>query len=149
MSPQSHSGRWTEARWTEARWLGIGAHFLTRAGRSATVSGLIIRIERVKVYNLIVKDRHLYAIGNSGVLVHNSGGPAPSPKWKPLTNPPQLPPTDISAGWRVRKGPPTGQYPNGYWKLAKPMQNDGWQEINRSTMEPGPQCDTHVSLPPG
>jgi len=46
--------------------------FLTRTGKSATVSGLTIRIERVKVYNLQVEGLHLYAVGDQGVLVHNS-----------------------------------------------------------------------------
>lgn len=69
MSPQSHSGRWIEAR-----WLRIGDHFLTEAGKSATVLGLTIRIERVKVYNLIVKYLHLYFAGQAGVLVHNKAG---------------------------------------------------------------------------
>src|SRR5690606_8387393 len=59
-------------RWTEARWLRLGDHFLTRTGKSATVSGLTIRIERVKVYNLQVEDLHLYAVGDAGMLVHNS-----------------------------------------------------------------------------
>jgi len=54
------------------RWLRIGDHSLTRTGKSATVSGLTIRIERVKVYNLQVAEHQLYAITDAGVLVHNS-----------------------------------------------------------------------------
>jgi hypothetical protein len=59
-------------RWTEARWLRLGDKFLTRTGVSATVVGLTIRMERVQVYNLQVKNLQLYAIGEHGVLVHNS-----------------------------------------------------------------------------
>jgi RHS repeat-associated protein len=81
----------TGGRWTEARWLRLGDHFLTRTGKSATVAGLIIRTERVKVYNLHVEGLHLYAVGEHGVLVHNSGGSivrkaAPAGRG-PLTNP--------------------------------------------------------------
>ena len=74
--------------------------------------------------------------------------PKPSPNFKPPTNPPQNPPTQIPPGWRVRKMPPTQQYPNGYWVLEKPMPNGGWQRIDPSTMKPGPHPDTHVPLPP-
>jgi len=59
-------------RWTEARWLRLGDKFLTRTGVSATVVGLTIRTERVQVYNLQVKNLQLYAVGQAGVLVHNS-----------------------------------------------------------------------------
>ena len=68
LNPYGNGGRWTEAR-----WLRLGDVFLTRTGKSATVSGLTIRIERVKVYNLHVEGLHLYAVGEAGVLVHNSG----------------------------------------------------------------------------
>ncbi len=77
-------------RWTEARWLRLGDRFLTRTGASATVSGLTIRTERVQVYNLHVKDLQLYAVGESGVLVHNSRGAivrkAAPPGAGPITN---------------------------------------------------------------
>jgi len=43
--------------------------------------------------------------------------------------------------------PPTADYPNGYWRLEKPMPNGGWQGIDPSTMKPGTQCETHVPLP--
>ena len=61
-------------RWTEARWLRLGDQFLTKTGKSATVSGLTIRLERVKVYNQHVDDLQLYAVGEHGVLVHNKEG---------------------------------------------------------------------------
>lgn len=60
-------------RWVDARWLRLGDRFLTRTGVSATVAGLTIRLERVRVYNLHVQSLQLYAVGQDGVLVHNSG----------------------------------------------------------------------------
>lgn len=74
--------------------------------------------------------------------------PKVSLKFRPPTNPPQMPPNEIPEGWRVREMPPTQQYPNGYWRLEKPMPQGGWQGINPSTMKPGPQWDTHVPFPP-
>ena len=69
MTMASHGGRWTEAK-----WLRIGDHFLTKAGKSATVSGLTIRIERIKVYNLKVAGHRSYTVAGTGVLVHNKEG---------------------------------------------------------------------------
>lgn len=77
------------------------------------------------------------------------GGPKPTPNFKPPTNPAQVPPTEIPAGWRVREMPPTPQYPDGYWKLEKPMPNGGWQPIDPSTMKPGGRPETHIPFPPG
>jgi RHS repeat-associated protein len=76
------------------------------------------------------------------------GAPKSSPNFQPPTNAPQLPPTDIPPGWRVRQMPPTEQYPNGYWKLEKPMTDGSWQPIDPSTMKPGGRPQTHVPLPP-
>jgi hypothetical protein len=76
-------------------------------------------------------------------------GPKPSPNFRPPTNPPQPAPQTYPAGYRVRVMPATEQYPNGYWRLEKPMDNGGWQGINPSTMKPGGgEWDTHVPLPP-
>ncbi len=76
-----------------------------------------------------------------------STGPKQSPKFRPPTNPPQPPPAAVPSGWRVRIMGPAPGYPNGYWRLEKPMANGGWQGINPSTMKPGPQWETHVPLP--
>lgn len=70
--PAAESVMTPTGRWTEARWLRLGDKFLTKTGTSATVVGLTIRMERVKVYNLQVKNLQLYAVGQAGVLVHNS-----------------------------------------------------------------------------
>ncbi len=77
------------------------------------------------------------------------GVPKTSPNFKPPTNAPQLPPTEIPAGWRVRKMPPTADYPNGYWKLEKPMADGKRQPIDPSTMKPGTRPETHVPFPGG
>ena len=46
---------------------------------------------------------------------------------------------------------PTGlnkyQYPNGYWRLEKSMDNGGWQGVDPSTMKPGGHSETHVPFP--
>ena len=44
--------------------------------------------------------------------------------------------------------PANPYYPNGYWRLEKPMANGGWQGMNPATMRPGPQWETHIPLPP-
>ena len=55
---------------------------------------------------------------------------------------------NIPKGWRTRQMPPTKQYPNGYWKLERPMKDGSWQPINPSTMKPGRQWEVHIPLPP-
>lgn len=82
-----------------------------------------------------------------GVTTGGKGKPKPAIKFKPPTNQPQFPPTNIPDGWRVRDMPPTSQYPNGYWRLEKPMTNGGWQGIDPSTMKPGGHHQTHVPFP--
>ena len=74
--------------------------------------------------------------------------PRSTPNFQPPTNPPQHPPAQIPQGWRIRPMPPTSQYPNGYWKLEKPMKDGSWQPIDPSTMKPGSRPETHVPLPP-
>jgi RHS repeat-associated protein/uncharacterized repeat protein (TIGR01451 family) len=78
------------------------------------------------------------------------GAARPSPKFQPPTNPPQSPPdpSTIPPGWRVRVEPPAEQYPNGYWRIEKPLKNGGWQGIDPSTGQPGSHPETHIPLPP-
>lgn len=75
---------------------------------------------------------------------------APTPKFLPPTNPPQLPPTDLPPGWTLRQMPPTQQYPNGYWRLYNPQghavdPSTGKQPGNMSSAEA--RARTHVPLP--
>lgn len=79
-----------------------------------------------------------------------SSQPLPAPNFEPPTNAPQPPldPADVPPGWRVRVMQPTDQYPDGYWRLEKPMTQGGWQGIDPSTMKPGGQPETHIPLPP-
>lgn len=77
------------------------------------------------------------------------GTPRPPENFEPPTNPPQMPPTDIPSGWRVRPMPPTREYLDGYWRLEKPMPDGSWQPIDPSTMKPGTNPETHVPFPPG
>ena len=117
------------------------------------------------VYDLEVDAARAYLlrVGDVTVVVHNGcgptgpgvsgrvapgGAPRPSPKFKPPTNPPQMPPKSVPEGWRVREMPPTQHYPNGYWKLEKPMKDGSWQPIDPSTMKPGSRPETHISFPP-
>jgi hypothetical protein len=58
-----------------------------------------------------------------------------------------MPPKDLPPGWRIRTMPPTKQYPNGYWKMEKPMKDGSWQAIDPSTMKPGGRPQTHVEFP--
>jgi len=73
--------------------------------------------------------------------------PKSTSKFSNPTNPAQLPPKEVPAGWRVRTMAPTAQYPNGYWKLEKPMRDGSWQPIDPSTMKPGGRPQTHVPFP--
>jgi RHS repeat-associated protein len=83
-------------------------------------------------------------------LVMAGGAPRPPKNFQQPTNPPQepMPESQIPAGWRVRTGLPTENYPNGYWRLEKPMNDGGWQGIDPSTMRPGGPAETHIPLPP-
>ncbi len=84
----------------------------------------------------------------TGEVAPAGSGPKPSPKFEPPTNPARAPPSEVPAGWRVRQMGATNQYPNGYWKLEKPMKDGSWQPIDPSTMKPGTRPQTHVPLPP-
>ncbi len=96
-------------------------------------------------------DPNLYRYVNNQptIFIDPSGfaPPKPSPKFQTPTNPPQYPPEKVPNGWRIRTMPPTEQYPEGYWRMEKPMPNGGWQGIDPSSMKPGPQPNTHIPLP--
>ncbi len=129
MTVKSHGGRWIAAR-----WLRIGDHFLTRAGKSATVSGQTIGNERVKVYNLNVNELHFYAVGDAGVLVHNSGWRWGPPKYG---NKPNRWIDPAGGEWRWHK--PDKYHAEGHWDY-NPRYNSStkWQQIYE---EPGGQLN--------
>lgn len=78
------------------------------------------------------------------------GGPKPAKNFKPPTNPPQMPPSNLPPGYKVLRQKPPQQYPNGNWKILKDMGDGGkGQRINPFTMKPGPHPDTHVEFPAG
>jgi hypothetical protein len=60
-------------RWVDAKGLRIWDVFVHANGKSVTVTGLVIRRERLAVYNLHVAGLHSYAVGRAGVAVHNTG----------------------------------------------------------------------------
>ena len=104
----------------------------------------------------------LNAFGNSVLLAATFGlkgdpcppaksPPKPSPNFQPPTNPPQLPPANLPPSWKLFRGKPTQQYPDGYWKITAPQPGGGPQPINPSTMKPaqGGRPDYHVAFPPG
>jgi len=57
--------------WVAAEQLQLGDQLLDRQDGPATITGLRITRERQRVYNLTVLRIHNYAVGESGVLVHN------------------------------------------------------------------------------
>lgn len=96
------------------------------------------------------EDVNLYRyVGNDSVSLIDPEGlaPKPSPKYSPPTNSPQFPPKEVPPRWRVRPMPPTAQYPNGYWKLEKPLPDGSWQPIDPLTMKPGTRPETHIPFP--
>ncbi len=63
----------TPGRWVAMRALRAGDAVLARHGRVTRVVEVNTRSESVPVYNMTVAGLHSYAVGNSGVLVHNGG----------------------------------------------------------------------------
>ena len=59
----------------EARWLSAGElsgdRLLLRGGVWAEVADVALQAATLSVYNLTVEGLHTYAVGASGVLVHN------------------------------------------------------------------------------
>jgi hypothetical protein len=54
--------------------LRVGDVLLLQSGEEVPVTGLAVRHERLAVYNFQVEELHCYAVGASGVLVHNNSG---------------------------------------------------------------------------
>jgi hypothetical protein len=69
-------------RWVNAIDLRVGDILFTRDGRRVPVTNVSARHVTTKVYNLQVEGLHNYAVGYSGILVHNSSG-VPQPPTVP------------------------------------------------------------------
>jgi RHS repeat-associated protein len=163
---------WVESvgAWVDAKDLKKGDALLTEAGKTVYVSQVAAQTLRFEtVYNLTIEGLHTYyvLVGDQPVLVHNCPTwgrpepgqphgrvwepgprrPRPTPHFETPTNPPQLPPRIVAPGFRVRRMPPTAQYPHGYWVLEGLMPDGIWHRINPRTMRPGPHPDTHIPFP--
>ena len=62
-------------RWVEARDLRVGDQFISRSGKLARAETLSKRNARLTVYNLEVRELNNYAVGRTGILVHNKSQP--------------------------------------------------------------------------
>ncbi len=65
-------------RWVAAEDLEIGDVLTTRDGRNLPIAHLESTPAQIPIYNLHVANLHSFAVGKLEVLVHNSGGAAPS-----------------------------------------------------------------------
>lgn len=63
-----------DGRWVESRDLRVGDVLMEKSGEGVIVTGVASRPARAEVYNLAVEGFCTYAVGQSGVLVHNKGG---------------------------------------------------------------------------
>jgi hypothetical protein len=61
----------TAGRWVDVGELCVGDELLLKAERRGVVTRLAARHVRQKVYNFQVEEVHTYAVGESGILVHN------------------------------------------------------------------------------
>jgi hypothetical protein len=66
-------------RWVNVIDLRVGDVLFTRDGRRVPVTNLPVRHVKMKVCNLQVEGLHNYAVGHTGILVHNSSG---QPGWR-------------------------------------------------------------------
>jgi hypothetical protein len=74
--PAEVPGAAIRGRWVAARDLRVGDILITRDGRRVPVTNLASRHVKMKVYNLHVAGLNNYAVGHSGILVHNKNAPA-------------------------------------------------------------------------
>jgi RHS repeat-associated protein len=72
--PDAPDGGTTAGRWVDAGDLRPGDQLLIRSGQNLRVHSIRIRPYEDDVYNLDVDDLHCYAVGWSGVVVHNTCG---------------------------------------------------------------------------
>lgn len=63
-----------DGRWVEARDLQIGDRLMDRNGSFIVVDGIYRKaVTNITVYNLTVERTQNYAVGTSGIIVHNKG----------------------------------------------------------------------------
>ena len=67
-------GATTPGRWVDAADLRVGDELLLRDGRIEPIEHSRVYPFFDKVYNFEVDDLHCYAVGCSGILVHNNSG---------------------------------------------------------------------------
>ena len=58
-------------RWVAARDLRTGDTLVMKSDKKAKIETIVTRKDKVKVYNMNVGSLHTYAVGKSGILVHN------------------------------------------------------------------------------
>ncbi|MCX5653082.1 MAG: polymorphic toxin-type HINT domain-containing protein [Planctomycetota bacterium] len=68
---EQERGLTKKGRWVEARSLCVGDVLCLRNGADATILALSTRHGSMAVYNIVVDGLHTYAVGSSGILVHN------------------------------------------------------------------------------
>ncbi len=72
--PSVPEGATTSGRWVDAGDLHVGDELLLRDGRIAAVEAVRSEPYHAEVYNIAVAELQCYAVGHSGVLVHNTSG---------------------------------------------------------------------------
>lgn len=114
----------TPGRWVDAGDLRVGDELLPLDGRAARIEDVRLYPFLDAVYNFEVDDLHCYAVGRSGVLVHNNNGPEIPAQNKPsaatkvvetpeTTAPKPVKPSDATKQWEDFLGPgePTDIHP--------------------------------------
>ena len=86
---------------------------------------------------------------NISPTIYGKTAPKPSPNFKTPKYEPQAPPQNVKPGYELYIGKPTEQYPNGYWKIEKPMLQGGKQGVDPFSYKPAPRWEYHVPLPKG
>jgi hypothetical protein len=74
--PDSEQGMFSDGRWVYARDLQLGDVVISRANFGMLIRGLKTSSKKILVYNFLVDDLHNYAVGENGILVHNTNSPA-------------------------------------------------------------------------
>lgn len=114
-----------EGRWVEAQCLQLGDALLTADGEME-VADLSHSEETVDVYNLHIEQCHTYAVGERGVLVHNTSDPCA------IANPPLSAVGEARYRYRniqVNTNRPTGaprwETERVFWSVRALLKNQG------------------------